>query len=178
MSDTPRLISPHKNYASSYAEALRDGMETHHVSAEEIYRIETDFDGWWKNENDLSVPVILGNGSAVPRVPQSLFWLVFGDHRFLGRISVRHELSAFLRIIGGHIGYAVRVDERKKGYGHLMMELVKPHVRDIGITPAMMTCNEENEGSIRIIEKAGGVLDEKFPHPHSGVMQRRYWLDI
>lgn len=177
MSIPLRLISPDKAYAASYAQALRDGMEFHAVSAEEIELVENDFDSWWRNENDLSVPIILANGTPAPRVANSHFWLV-SDDKFIGRVSVRHELSPYLRVVGGHIGYAVRPDERRKGYGHLMMELVKPHVRALGINRAMMTCADSNIGSGKIIEQSGGVLEEIFPHPHNGILQRRYWLDI
>src|SRR5579863_954336 len=41
------------------------------------------------------------------RVPQTTLWWVSGDE-YLGRISIRHRLTARLTEIGGHIGYDVR----------------------------------------------------------------------
>ena len=40
----------------------------------------------------------------------------------------------------------------------------------LGIDPALVTCDEDNTGSIRVIEAAGGVLEDV-----RGV-KRRYWV--
>ena len=58
-----------------------------------------------------------GRGLSHGRVPQSTFWMVRAGERILGCSRVRHELKAFLRHEGGHIGYDVRPSERGKGCG-------------------------------------------------------------
>ena len=42
--------------------------------------------------------------------------------------------------------------------------------RDLGIDPALVTCDEDNIGSVRVIESAGGVLEDV-----RGI-KRRYWV--
>ena len=40
----------------------------------------------------------------------------------------------------------------------------------LGIDPALVTCDDDNVGSVRVIEAAGGVLEDV-----RGV-KRRYWV--
>jgi predicted acetyltransferase len=102
-------------------------------------------------------------------VPSTTFWLVDGPE-YLGRIQVRHELTQWLRDVGGHIGYDVRVSARRRGYATLMLREVLPYARGIGIDPALVTCDEDNIGSRKVIEACGGVLEDV----RNG--KRRYWV--
>lgn len=51
--------------------------------------------------------------------PESVFWLI-DDEEFIGRASIRHELTPHLREIGGHIGYEIRPSKRRQGYGTMI----------------------------------------------------------
>lgn len=47
----------------------------------------------------------------------------------------------------------------------------------LGISTFLLTCRDDNVGSIRIIEAAGGVLENVVPHPDvPGSLLRRYWI--
>jgi predicted acetyltransferase len=170
-----RLVSPCREYALSFAEALREGMETYPWPEEKIRQLETDFDCWLRDKNDLSIPFILSDGSHVRRVPSTELWLVSGP-RVLGRINVRHELSEFLKTIGGHIGYAVRPSERKKGYATYMLKNAVVVAKNLGIEKALLTCDDSNMASRKVIESAGGVLEGTIEH--NGDLKRRYWITL
>ncbi len=103
------------------------------------------------------------------RVRATTFFLV-DNGRILGRINVRHDLTPHLLEIGGHIGYIVRPSERNKGYATQMLRGVLPYVAELGIGSALVTCDTTNEGSRRVIEGAGGVLED-IRHD-----KRRYWV--
>jgi predicted acetyltransferase len=90
------------------------------------------------------------------RVRETTLWLVDGDV-YLGRISIRHELTDDLRRVGGHIGYDVRPSRRRQGHGTRMLALAIPHAAAIGVDPALVTCDHENVPSRRMIERFGGV---------------------
>jgi predicted acetyltransferase len=98
----------------------------------------------------------------------SFFW-VEGDE-YLGRIAVRHRLNAWLREVGGHIGYDVRRTARRQGHATAMLRAVLPFCRDLGIEQALVTCDTDNIGSQRVIEKCGGVLEDER------VGKLRYWI--
>ena len=108
-------------------------------------------------------------GRPAGHVPQSTWWLVEGSE-YLGRISLRHELTDWLREYGGHIGYEVRPSARRRGHATRMLRLVLPHVAALGIDPVLVTCDEDNVASTKVIEAAGGVLEDV-----RGI-KRRYWV--
>lgn len=92
------------------------------------------------------------------RVRGTTWWWCEGT-TYLGRIALRHELTEGLRKIGGHIGYDVRPTARRQGHATAMLAAVLPKARELGIDRALITCDEDNIGSWRVIEASGGVLD-------------------
>jgi predicted acetyltransferase len=90
-------------------------------------------------------------------VPQSTLWLVDGQE-YLGRLSIRHALTDQLRIEGGHIGYEVRPTQRHRGYATAMLRTSLPIANQLGIDPALLTCDATNIASRRVIESNGGLL--------------------
>lgn len=101
-----------------------------------------------------------------------------GSDRCVGRVSIRHRLLPGMEIVGGHIGYAVRPSERKKGYATAILGHSLAVAKMIGIEKAIVTCDDANLGSLRTIERNGGYLDETFPDPATGVLKRRYWIPL
>jgi predicted acetyltransferase len=102
-------------------------------------------------------------------VPTTTWWWVDGPD-FLGRIAIRHRLTARLRETGGHIGYDVRPTARRRGHATAMLGAVLPLARAMGIDPALVTCDEGNLASRKVIEANGGVLDDE----HHGKL--RFWV--
>ena len=114
-------------------------------------------------------------------VGASTYWLVDDtQQRFLGEIDIRHQLTESLLRYGGHIGYAVRLGEWNKGYGTLMLSLALPHARALGITRCLITCDDDNIGSARVMEKNGFVLADKVDNVIDGhaIITRRYWKTL
>jgi predicted acetyltransferase len=93
------------------------------------------------------------------RVPSSTWWWV-GDDTYLGRIAVRHHLNDWLREVGGHIGYDVRPSARRNGHATAMLHAVLPEAYRLGVDPALVTCDVGNVASRKVIEHAGGVLED------------------
>jgi predicted acetyltransferase len=102
-------------------------------------------------------------------VPCTTWWYVDGTD-YLGRIALRHRLTDHLREVGGHIGYDVRPTARRRGYATAMLHEVLPYAYDLGIDEALVTCDVDNVGSRKVIEAAGGVLEDK----RNGKL--RYWV--
>lgn len=104
-------------------------------------------------------------------VPDSKLWIVSGD-TFLGSLSLRHELNAWLLAEGGHIGYSVRPTARQQGVATRTLLLALDHARALGIPRALLTCDDDNAASAGTIERCGGVLEDI----RAG--KRRYWIDV
>lgn len=99
--------------------------------------------------------------------------------RLVGFISVRHELNDFLRRNGGHIGYSVRPTRRREGIARAGLELVLERARALGLDRVMLTCDDDNPGSFRTIEGAGGVLQDTIDATEIGHPRlRRYWITL
>lgn len=100
----------------------------------------------------------------------------FVGNDLVGRINIRHGLNDHLRQFGGHIGYGVVPPFRKKGYATEMLRRSLPLARDLGIEKILVTCDDNNLGSIKTIEACGGVLENKIPAGDGKPMKRRYWI--
>jgi|SRR5436190_5434465 len=111
-----------------------------------------------------------GSSPRPPRyVPQTTLWYIDGDH-YIGELSIRHWLTEDLRRLGGHIGYEVRPSQRRRGHATEMLRLALPVAHEIGIDPALVTCDDTNVASRKVIEKNGGVPDDPIPP------KLRYWV--
>ena len=105
------------------------------------------------------------------------FLFAFVGSRIVGRVSIKHSLNDFLERFGGHIGYVVVPEFRRLGYATAMLRLAIQFARQrLGLTRILLTCRDDNIGSIRTIEKNGGTL-ESIVVDRDGVSPlRRYWI--
>src|SRR5262249_22707996 len=93
-------------------------------------------------------------------VPETLLFAFVGP-RIVGRVAIRHTLNASLEVEGGHIGYATVAEFRRHGYATQMLSMsVRLANQELGINQVLVTCDDTNIGSIRVIERNGGVLQD------------------
>lgn len=110
-------------------------------------------------------------------VPATLFFLVDdAETKILGGIDIRHRLNDYLMEFGGHIGYGIVPDERGKGYAKAQLRLALPATKSLGVSRALITCDDGNTASARTIEALGGVLEDK--RAENGALIRQYWVGI
>lgn len=174
--ETLELISPRSELEAEYRavikECLADGTEGH--SGFVLSEVGGDFGGFVERLENQS------NGIGLPEgwVPQSTYWLVRNRTDILGEVRLRHRLVPHLMEEGGNIGYMIRSSERMKGYGTLILSLVLEKARQLGLDRVLVTCDADNIGSSRIIEKNGGVPDEPSISPRTGKRTLRYWIEL
>ena len=104
-------------------------------------------------------------------VPVTELWYLAAD-RYIGTVMIRHELTPELRHEGGHIGYHVVPGERRRGHATAMLAGARDWCKDLGLTRVLVTCDDDNLGSRRVIEANAGVLDSNS----DGIL--RYWIDL
>jgi predicted acetyltransferase len=92
-------------------------------------------------------------------VPQTIFWL-YVDKKPVGYGKLRHYLNENLLQHGGHIGYVVRPSERRKGYATILLDELLKKAKDFNIDKVLLTCDESNIGSRKVIEANKGLLTE------------------
>ena len=110
-------------------------------------------------------------------VPNS-YMGAFVNGKCVGRASIRHELNERLLVDGGHVGYGVVPSERRKGYAREILRQALEVLKAHGIKRALVTCSDDNVGSIRTIEAHGGVLENKAPRHGTTGLTHRYWIQI
>ena len=111
-------------------------------------------------------------------VPETTFWLVKEENELdiLGFVRIRHYLTKELELEGGHIGYDIVPKFRKQGYGTLILKLAIEKAKAIGINKIVVTCDEDNLGSRKVIESNGGIFEDSFVSRNTGVVERRYGI--
>jgi len=99
------------------------------------------------------------------------------SQRLVGMIQLRHSLNDYLRDYGGHIGYTVRPTERRKGYGGQIVRACLNKARLLGLSRALITCDDTNLASEALIRKCGGIYDDTRIDS-SGIPKKRFWITL
>jgi predicted acetyltransferase len=117
-------------------------------------------------------------GSGLPNgwVPGAEFWLEHAD-QVVACARLRFGLTPDLEHEGGHIGYDVRPSMRRRGYGTALLRLTLLEARAVGIERIRVTCDDDNVGSINVIERNGGRLDGRGISKVTGKCVRQYWIE-
>jgi predicted acetyltransferase len=167
------LISPTPLYKDTFLDALDEyeNAEQHQRYADLSRAREVPFEQYVAELRGQEKGEYLPEGY----VPCTTYWLM-DRGEFIGRVSIRHRLSEHLLRIGGHIGYDIRPSKRQRGYGTMILQLVLPKAKELGIDRALVTCDDTNIGSRRIIEKAGGVLENSVPQGPGMPDKLRFWI--
>ena len=111
-------------------------------------------------------------------VPAHMFLAVReDDNRIVGIIDLRHHIDhPILGTWGGHIGYSVHPDERRRGYATRMLQMDLENARRLGLARVLVTCDESNIASEKTIRKNGGVYENMVPV--DGRMVKRFWIEL
>ena len=112
-----------------------------------------------------------------PKHVRSTFLFAFVETKIVGRVSIRHSLTAELERVAGHIGYVVVPEFRRRGHATAILGHALRIAREkLGVRRVLLTCDDDNIGSIRTIEKNGGILAEVITGPGLDKPKRRYWM--
>jgi predicted acetyltransferase len=113
-----------------------------------------------------------------PEVSPSTFLFAFDHGCVVGRASLRHTLTPPLGQVAGHVGYAVLPEFRNRGYATQILRAAVVFAREeLGLDRVLVTCDDDNAASIRVIEKNGGVFEGTYHDATLRRPKRRYWID-
>jgi predicted acetyltransferase len=156
----PRLGLPTSSVKDSYLRGEREICRDEGMSDAHLDDAEADFDAFVRNRR--AARQLWG-------VPVTELWFVEGDE-YIGTVVVRHRLTDALAESGGHLGYHVVPELRRRGHGTRMLAAAVRFCAERGVTELLITCDEDNIASRRMIEANGGALERVAGG------EARYWI--
>ena len=166
-----QLVLPTLKYKQEYLSALKE-------SEREIGETQLNKPAPNQSFKKFVIQLIdFSRGKNLPNgyVPATMYWLIDNDE-VIGRVQIRHVLNDYLLNYGGHIGYYIKPSKRRMGYGRKILKLSLIEAKKIGLKKVLLTCDEGNIGSQKIIESCGGVLKNIIKQTSDKPLTRRYWL--
>jgi predicted acetyltransferase len=160
LSTVPQLTLPTAAVQSSYLDGESDLADEEGLPATWIEDAAVDFDSFVARRREVR---------QAWEVPVTELWFVDGAV-YIGTLVIRHRLTPTLARDGGHVGYHVVPRQRRRGHATQMLAQAKSICRDLGLVTLLITCDETNVASQRVIEANGGALERIA----AGVC--RYWV--
>jgi predicted acetyltransferase len=173
----PRLIAPTTALHASWLESRDEwGSGVFQSGSGMSEKLDLDsadgFASWVAVLHQRSDPTTPAEPGFVP----ATYWWIVEDDTYLGAITLRHQLNDSLLEAGGHIGYGVRPSARRQGLASWALGEVLRRARGLGLSRVLVTCDDDNVGSARTIEKNGGVLEDVRDTTLGRT--RRYWIAV
>ena len=77
-------------------------------------------------------------------------------------------------------GYSVRPSQRRKGYAVSMLRQVLCYARTLGLKKVMLDCDKSNTGSLKTIQKCGGVHSKDILSEYQGrtIVNSQFWISL
>lgn len=156
----PRLASPTTAVRESYLSGEEADMVHRGSDTAWLAGASRDFDRFV--EDRVGVSERWG-------VPSEVFWFMSGEH-YIGSLVLRHQLPA--DDLGGHIGYHVVHPRQRQGHATTMLRQSLVKAQDVGLEKVLLTVAADNEPSLRVVGRCGGVADGTNTDG-----QLRFWID-
>jgi predicted acetyltransferase len=165
-----KLVVPALEYLDAYADALGRGFWSDNLRREESAREElamiaadpADFVAALDDPEGKRAPIVLPDGSTVPRLPGYRRWM--WDDGFCGAVNFRWQpgTSDLPKYVLGHLGYAVVPWKQRRGYATKALALMLPEARKLGLEHIDLTTDPDNLPSQKVITANGGTMVDRF----------------
>jgi predicted acetyltransferase len=182
------LVWPSREHLPGYIAALErgwspDNLRGEAAAREQLAQIAIDADAFLGSLDDREAagdPIVLPDGTTVPRLPGYQRWLWDGE--FCGSIGFRWKpgTEELPPTCLGHIGYSVVPWKRGRGYATRALRELLRDVRAEGLRYVELTTRPDNVASQRVITANGGRFVEEFITPAAlgGHAEYRYRVQL
>ena len=174
-----KLVEAEEKYLDQYQKAYEEALEK--INNGEMKRHDMMF----MDRNEVDIIQKFKDNRDKDKLPKeyvpSYDYFLVDDDTFLGVIMIRVSLTDDLLKFGGNIGYGIRPYYWRQGYGTKLLELGLIKAKDlIDSDKVLITCDDDNIGSYSIIEKNGGILEDKVMNREMDeeFLTRRYWIKL
>lgn len=171
---TISLVTPtpaHKAQMLALSQAFQDRqLKLHGAISLEMFDTYEE----WLAFSQAPAGTVAPNNAFIKVADQTFFGV--SEDNLLGVINIRHELNDYLLKFSGHIGYSVHPEYWGQGIASQMLEQALAYCRGRQMQKVLITCNDTNLASAKVIEKHGGVLENKVHNDQT--LMRRYWITL
>lgn len=167
------LVKPAMQHLASYVAALARGWSPDNIrlkaaAMDELASISRDpvaFLDAFDNPEAKGGPITMLDGTQAQRLPSIRRWM--WDGSFCGTIGLRWQpgTAELPPHVLGHIGYAVVPWKRNRGYATAALRGTLDLARTLGLPHVILTTDEDNLPSQRVVLACGGTLLEGFMKP-------------
>ena len=173
------LVAPAIKYKKSFLEALVEYQKEQSKPVNEDLllldkdMLAKDFSSYMNRLRGEA----LGKNLPKGYVPHTALWLT-DKNEFIGRVDMRHSLTEKLLQEGGHIGYDIRPSKRNQGYGKKILTFALAKAKTLGFTKVLITCDETNIPSKKILEAKGGIFENSVDLGEGKPRKLRCWISL
>ena len=173
MNTKMELVKPNIFYKNSFVkmvQAIKLNNEENYSLYKECLE---DFEAYVNKLEDHARGINLPEGW----VPCYTYWFIDDMENVLGVVRIRTQLAnEYLKNIAGHVGYDIAPQYRRQGFGQKLLELTLEKIQELGFKELLITSDEDNIASIKIIEACGGTLEKKVFDQDTNNFVKRYWF--
>jgi len=172
-----KLVKPTRKYLDSYLECCKEAWDSDMNN--NGFR-DPKYSNIWASSIDEDYEAYAkGEGLPPGFVPFQCLWLLVNE-KVIAEGSIRLKLTSSLQRYGANIGYCIRPSFHGKGYGTKLLALLKLEAKIYGLKEALITCDDTNIASAKIIEKNGGRHIDVIPNCIDGkkIRTKRYIVNL
>jgi predicted acetyltransferase len=164
-----KLIKPTLEYQKSFCEMVADFKKHNEIEYPKYFTENESYEQYVSN-------LIKMEDEICNEYPTESFWLINDNDEIVGTIRYRKSLNEYTVIDGGHIGFDIRPSYRRNGYGNIILNKMLEILYERNVDKVLVTCELDNVGSKRIIEKNSGFFENEQISKRTNKMVRRYWI--
>ncbi len=169
------LVKPEEKYLLSYLTVCKESF--HSVHNTYLLHDPDKFEEWRKTIFHRYAMNEAGECLPENYLPSVTFWALYGQ-RVAGVVNIRKGLNEALTDYGGNAGFMLSTSFRGKKLSIPLIARTLEKAGQLGITPVLMTCIDENIPSLSAlkkfpafkVEKAETIADGKYCAIH------RFWF--
>ncbi|MEK1899970.1 MAG: GNAT family N-acetyltransferase [Rhizobium sp.] len=181
----PILVMPDLEKLSGYEAALAKGWSPDPRRIGDTGFIEAELQDL-RNDPAAYLDKLMGRhasagqqiGDTAMALTNHTFWIWDGE--FCGRIDLRYLPVTWTVPDGipGHVGYSVVPWKQGRGYATAALDALLQFAKSRGLSELDILCNEENVISRAVIERVGGQLVRRAPHPSDRPEQQKLFFKV
>ena len=89
----------------------------------------------------------------------TLRYILYDNNIPIGEVGIRTTINEFWTNKGSQIYYKIRLSQRGKGYGNIILNLALKETKKLGFKQIRINCDNDNVASKKIILKNNGKQD-------------------